>query len=279
MARVASDRGESLPSALAYIRQGNADVNSYDHEEALRWSADIGADLFSPEPVAREAFRETVQRLVLGTRPFWARMAYLGRRRCVDLLDADGQQCLEIAGVLDDSAEALAWWDSVAALARRWSEEDRFRAGRAAEEKTMELETWRLRKTGRRPEWISREDNGAGYDVLSWRQVMPTAKSQVHRRAWRHQHIEVKSSSAGGPIYISDNEWAFAIAQQASWELQVWLGRSPAPVTLTFAQVESHIPKNRGDGSWTSVAISTGSLVGRKKASRSALAEVLNAHA
>jgi hypothetical protein len=255
IAREQATSGRTPDEALGHIKQGAAGRRGYDYPAAFRIAAEHGWDIFSADPDAETAFRETVTRLLDLRRPLWVRVLPAGRQRVVQSLDDDTRQCLEIAGLMGTEPYVVAWWDRLAALGRMWEEETRVTVGRDAEQRAMAYEWERLAGTDRAPRWLAIEDNGAGYDIQSWR---PRSADLADL----HEHyIEVKGSSRNGIIHLSRGEWSFAVAHAPAWEMQVWLPEAPLPAVLTVADVNPHIPANQGEGRWAEVEIPTDRLL------------------
>ncbi len=257
IARDMQTEGGSPGEALAYIRQGDAQRNSFDYDGAFDVAEDYGWEVFSADSDTGVAFRLTLTNLLEHTRPVWVRVLPAGRRRVVSSLDDDALQCLEIADLLGYEYEAVAWWDRLAALGRLWDEEARVAIGRDAEKRAMARERLLLAGTGKDPRWVAIEDNGAGYDIQTWR---PRAGAGGDGSLSEH-HVEVKGSSLTGIVHLSRGEWEFAIANADHWEMQVWLSGTDEPGVLGVDDLRSHIPDNRGEGRWAEVEISTDRLV------------------
>lgn len=255
IAREQATSGRSPDAALAHIRQGAAGRNGYDYQAAFRLAAEHGWDIFSVHPDVEYAFRETVTRLLDLARPVWVRVLPAGRQRVVMSIDDDTRQCLDIAGLMGTEPDVVAWWDRLAAVGRMWEEETRLIVGRGAEERAMVYERQRLAGTGREPRWVAIEDNGAGYDIQSWR-VRGADPGELDEH-----FIEVKGSSRNGIIHLSRGEWGFALGHGAAWELQVWLPEAQSPAVLALADIAKHVPANQGDGRWAEVEIPTDRLL------------------
>jgi len=255
IARECASSGRTPDEALAHIRQGESGRNSFDYAGAFEVAGEHEWAVFSPDPDVETAFRDSLSRLIELARPFWVRVLPAGRQRVVPVLGDDLLQCMEIGGLLGHEPEVVAWWDRLAAIGRQWDEEARMAIGRAAEEQTMAYERKLLDGTGKQPRWVAIEDNGAGYDVQSWRSALADAA------VFEAHFIEVKGSSETGIIHLSRGEWNFAVANGSKWEIQIWLSSASTPAILKIGEVQPHIPDNHGDGRWVEVQIPTDRLL------------------
>jgi hypothetical protein len=255
IAREREASGRSPEEALAFIREGPAARNSFDYEAAFSLAASDGWHIFSAKAETSLAFRETITAVLERAKPTWVRVLPAGRRRVTATLPPDVLQCLEIAELLGYEPEVVAWWDRLAALGRLWSEESRVAIGRKAEQRAMEYEKSRLAGTNLEPRWVAVEDNGAGYDIQTWR---PQASDSADQQTF---YVEVKGSSVTGIVHIGRSEWDFALAHAGVWELQLWLPERTEPLTFSTEALAVHIPTNNGDGRWAEVEIATDRLL------------------
>jgi hypothetical protein len=99
---------------------------------------------------------------------------------------------------------------------------------------------------------VSIEDNGKGYDVLTFRQDV--------EEAWQDQHVEVKYAGAVS-IHLTAKEWRFALEHGATWEMHIWRPGQREPTVLHVADLLPHMPENHGAGSWESTEVRLASLV------------------
>ena len=113
----------------------------------------------------------------------------------------------------------------------------------------MDHETRRLADLGisNRPQWISLDDNAAGYDVLSYEKgsVEPVAKL-----------IEVKSTGRQPrEIFLTRNEWETALERSPHYRFHIWTFPEKHLTELSPADLNRHVPENRGNGVWQVVRI------------------------
>lgn len=185
----------------------------------------------------------------------WSRAITLGRRRFHDLLDRDERQCLREVGLMDDPPDDLTidWWDQATELIRNRIDGQKQERGRAAERLTMSHEIERLRRLSIRsqPKWVSIDDNTAGYDVLSYEQVLGSEEGVPLL-------IEVKSSVAS-PLrfFVTRNEWKRALEYGSAYLFHVWdmTATPPRLHKRTAAQVAPHIPVDQHQGTWSTAVI------------------------
>ena len=142
--------------------------------------------------------------------------------------------------------DVVAFWDAVAARARGQKVDYLARIGRRGERQTLFYETSR---TGRSPKWVSVEDNADGYDVLSI----------VDSKDLRPLSIEVKASTLGltGMLHLTRNEWERSLeADSHIFHLWSFVSNNPGDLAIVSTrEMESHIPRDLGDGSWEVVEI------------------------
>lgn len=241
--------------ALHFIRQGSADRTSLDYPTAAAVAQVHGWGVFSAHQDVHVAFRESLHQLVLARRPLWVRLLPSGRGKVVRHLDEDLQQCLGIAGVLGFDDDAVALWDQLAMLGRKWTDEERLAIGRAAERRAMARERALLEGTSLEPVWVAIDDNAAGYDILSWKVDLRSRPVPTKR------YVEVKGSSLVGTVHLTRHEWRFAEEHRERWELQVWVDGQNEPTVVGIDSVRPHIAINQGMGRWAEVEIPTEALV------------------
>ena len=236
----------------ARIRVGPADECSFDYEGVESFISRFGPNFFPPRMDRRIAFRETLQNYVLGGGEGWPELLPVGRRVVVRQLSPNERQCFEIAGLLDGiDPDTIAWWDSCATIVRAKRTTGLANDGREAERLSFERELIHLDGSGVEPIWMALEDNSFGCDIQSFR---------PGTRGWanpRYHFIEVKSTIGRSIFYITQNEWRFASRHSDSWELQFWDMNALSMMTLSFQQLQVHIPQNRRSGEWMSAMIST----------------------
>ena len=252
VARLIRFRGLLAPEAVAYLQQGNAQTTTYDYPAADQMAAEYGWDVFSHALDSQVAFRETIAAWMEREEPMWRDLLPLGRARVLEVLSPNMRACFENAGLTGNDAGTLEWWDRQASLARQAIDQRLLELGREAERWTIDLETARLAGTGLEPVWVSIEDNGKGYDVLTFR--------EDSEQAWREQHVEVKYAGAVS-IHLTAKEWRFALAHESAWELQIWRRGQTRPAVLHVADLLPHMPENRGAGSWESTEVRLVSVV------------------
>ena len=164
----------------------------------------------------------------------------------------DQWQCLEIAGLLVEPADegVAKWWDTLAAASRAAEERRKLEIGREGERLTIEYESKRLVADGipQQPKWAALDDNGLGYDVLSF--------DRDEHQEPRNKYIEVKAC-AYSPLhfFLTRNEWNFAVAHKKESAFQIWNLEAEEVTELRVKEMAKHIPDDHGGGLWQKVAV------------------------
>jgi hypothetical protein len=122
---------------------------------------------------------------------------------------------------------------------------------RHAERLSLEFERNELVKLGidRQVKWIAIEDDGAGYDILSYRMVGNVIRPIL---------IDAKSTIASPLRFnVSRNEWKEADAVGPAYRFHIWdLKQLPPKLFVrTVEDVRPHIPQDGVKGEWTNVRI------------------------
>jgi hypothetical protein len=239
----------------ALIQVDEAFVAS-DHEAALELHGMLDPALVFADFTSD--LRVAIASVILSSRPEWAKRLFLGRIRLLselDKVDAEVRRCFTQAGLFEDSppSDVADWWYDLNHKMRGFLNFDNLMQGRAAEEKTLELERSKLKKLGMdaEPLWRSLDDNTLGYDILSYR---PSGGEFPLNLL-----IEVKSSSRNPPVaIISRDECAKAQKSKDRYLFYVWHVVDSKPDSLfvwSYDMIAEHIPKDCGEGRWTSVSI------------------------
>lgn len=246
---VANHPTVAVPDAVHALRRLSADDAHHDYCAAMTLHTVIGGDYAHDDIVT--LFQETISTVVKRDRPWWTRLAPLGRERLRAALSPNEAQCFEAAGLFIDmpTTDVLAWWDSLAQATRAADNDGKLQQGREAEQLTLAFERKRLARLGieRDPTWIAIEDNTVGYDVQSFD---PGVVAPVNKL------IEVKSCSRDAvKIFISRNEWETAVNSAPHYHFHVWLLPEKQLIELTVDDVARHIPLNQGRGIWQNVCV------------------------
>ena len=239
----------AVPEVVLAVRRLSADDAHHDYGAAVTLHACVGHDYAHDDVVP--LFQDTISTIVKRDRPWWNRLAPLGRERLRAALNPNEAQCFEAAGLFIEmpTNDVLAWWDSLAQAARAAENDGRLRQGREAEQLTLAFERERLAHLGiaREPKWVAIEDNTAGYDIQSFD---PGVVDPVNKL------IEVKSCSRDlVEIFITRNEWETAVASAPHYHFHVWLLPEKKLIELTVDDIAAHIPRNQGKGVWQSVGV------------------------
>lgn len=231
------------------IRSVRADFYPNDYDAGLALEQIIPAHLDGNSDV--DYFKAAIEGLIDTHQPLWVRLAPGGREHVLRAVSINGTQCFRNAGLLETPPrkEVSDWWDALAARVRSEMDARLLEQGREAERRSLEFERSRLRTLGinREPRWMSVEDNGAGYDILSY---APGVTEPVNRM------IEVKSSSQEPPrIIITRGEWESAIEYGEAYVFHIWRVGAAMPVEMNVASMKRHVPIDQGVGTWLKVEI------------------------
>lgn len=193
--------------------------------------------------------REIILLLVEHYRPSWAKLITRGRRECLPNLPSRVAQCLTEAGLgeMPITDDIRKWWQRASRLARYIGNNIAGEVGDKGESCSLRLERERV---GLEPQHISLETTWAGYDILSF--VKPGSRDVLP--------IEVKASTqkkSEAYFFLTRNEWRVAKTAD-NYLFHLWLlseGTSPRVARVEVADVENHVPDNRGDGKWETTKI------------------------
>lgn len=201
-------------------------------------------------PHYAERLRQVLLDYVDSIRPPWLQNALSGRARVMSYVGAQvGQVFVEAEVVQGTDDSVVAFWDSLAARARGQTDDRLTAIGRQGERLSLAYE---LARTGNTPKWISLENNGDGYDILS---IVDSHDSSM-------LSIEVKTSTrpTGAAIFLTRNEWTHAL-DAANHCFHVWLllgTNKPALAILEVDDIIGHVPRNAGSGEWTNMSLPLG---------------------
>ena len=235
------------PSKITY---GPAAEFQFDYENARIVNDHYGGGLFDTAEVDRVAFRRSLANLIHVLRPPWRRVMPLGRIAVFEQLNPDEFQCFEIGALtmVPPDLECAKWWAEASNAVRMETEVVKDEAWLDAEYRTLLMERHRLDGSDFTPEWVSLENNNAGYDIGSW-SIMGDGQAP------RPKFIEVKHSVYLSRFFISRQEWDFALRHPESWELYFWLGDEDSPKILDVASMREDVAVNQGRGLWETMKI------------------------
>lgn len=234
----------SFEAVAQVISQVEADGAAHDFEAARALDELLPAEIPCDEDV--EFYRHCIRAAIVAHKPFWVRAIPHGRKRFADNISQDERQCFASAGLLElvPASGVIQWWDEVAAESRMLNDGSKMTQARAAERLSIEFETRRLTTLGidLQPEWTAIEDNHAGYDIRSYDLGETGPVTRV---------LEVKSSIAS-PLrfYVTHNEWQECLKRGAAYHFHIWDMRNERLYERSAAEIEPHIPANRGGGRW-----------------------------
>lgn len=255
LVRISAEFSEAIHDSLVRIRNGPATRSGFDYDEALQIGQEFGWELFSSSGDDRQAFRETILSVVSNVQPEWSQYIPFGREILRKNLEIDERQCFEIAGLFtshDD--DVVSWWDECSRIIRPLTDSAKLEIGRRGERLTFERELAVCVPQGLRPAWVALDDNTAGFDVRSWR---------PGERGWADPipiYIEVKSSEHSNRVFLTRNEWNFAVRHKNSWQIDFWSLRDVRCDHYRFVDVEPIVPVDSGSGRWetSSLLLSVG---------------------
>lgn len=234
---------------IELLRAIRSDFFANDYEAGLLLESWVG--VLEVDAPREAAFRKMIDTLIAQLSPVWIRLARGGRDKVLQGLSDRGRQCFKSAGLLESPPpeDVRLWWDSLAGRARGQRDAELLEQGREAERLSIEREKERLASLGisLEPKWVAIEDNGAGYDILSYDPGVSEPGNRL---------IEVKSSTAHPPvIYLTRHEWRAAIIARDKYFFHVWSFPAKVLETRTVEQLARHVPTDNGEGEWERVVI------------------------
>jgi len=244
--------GRAYIELVDIIRTIEADGAAHDFDAAFGLDAIV--DKSAPALDAFEFYRECIAASIFDHRPLWVKTIPLGRRKFVQKLETDAQQCFSAAGLLDDppSEQTITWWDRVSAQTRLMGDEVKMTQAREGERLSLAYESTRLARLGldKVPIWMSIEDNTVGYDILSYDVGTDGPITRV---------LEVKSTIAS-PLrfYVTRNEWEMCQKMSSAYHFHIWDMKTGNLFERTAADIANHVPKDQGGGRWANVEIRIG---------------------
>lgn len=245
--------GIDLDRLAAALRAGSVAYASFDYQQAvdlLRECPGITATIGGPRV---ERLRELLSSLVLQVAPSWRWLVPLGRGFLAEHLSAEARQVFEAAGLYGPAGDSAIreWWDRLAHTIRGASDDSRVAAGRRGEELTVTYERAALNAAGRPDllvEAVGFEDNTLGYDVRSF---------VIGKGDCRPKYIEVKAG-ADSPLrfFLTRNEWRAAERHTSDYWLHAWHLPTRTLTEISFMELSTHVPADRGRGEWEVVVCS-----------------------
>lgn len=247
--------GQALVEGLRKIG-GIASHQILELTQTLNWIAldDDGLLIASPAGVrllALGAYEAMLTQALIDyteiVAPPWLQNATSGRARVLAFADIGIKQTIVEAGLADGFDErVVTFWDTLAALARGLRADKLLAIGRDGERLSIAHETAR---TGRAPRWVAIDSNEDGFDLLSVRGPGDPGSMA----------IEVKASTLGvhGSGHITRNEWDTATSGIDHvfhfWDLRP--SAQPRLAVISAAELQPHVPEDRGQGAWESVLV------------------------
>jgi len=247
--RKQSNQTNLTPTQLvSLLRTGGA-------TQSLGWSDAEAAIQDCPDILAfpaRESYleiRTILEILIRFYRPLWMRNIPRGRRHLTNA-PRTAVQCLEQARLMKGhSDDVLDWWDSISFFVREIRGETTRDTGRKGESMSLNHELKRLNTDPSSPtlipEIVSLDDNTLGYDVRSF----------LERDIPERLFIEVKASAQGHTFFLTRNEWNVCQKHRNRFLLHHWIIPQKKLNVYKPADLERHVPDDRGAGQWTGIQI------------------------
>lgn len=184
-------------------------------------------------------------------KPIWINRIPYGRKEAYYFMSPDEKRCFEDAGLMETNPQSVIidWWDAIAEHVRSVRNLRLDKTGRVGERLTINYEK---KRTGKAPNWVSFESNLAGYDIISCKDADSPDEQLL---------IEVKSSEQlmrGATMIISRHEWEVAKSQHknSTYCFYLWIvGKQRMFASVSVCDIEPHIPKESGLGTWQNVEI------------------------
>ncbi len=192
--------------------------------------------------------RQQLEDAIEALQPSWAAGIPNGRREARSSLPDGVVGIFQDAGLFDEWDDELTkYLDRLSCMIRVQNSEFLLKVGREAEKSTVLHEKSR---TGRDPNWLSRETNFAGYDVLSSVDASDTTPLR----------IEVKGTVRrlrDATFIVTRGEWTKAARDMKPYVFHLWLMNATPPrlAVVPPSAVGPHIPNDRGKGKWDRASI------------------------
>lgn len=198
-----------------------------------------------------EVFQRCILALVELEPPTWISILFSGREIAARTLEPDVLQCFQVAGAFDPipSAETVRWLDQLARIALSRRDMQNIEVGRTAERLALEYERQQVGILGidRPVEWVSLNENFAGYDLKSWTLVDGLVVPKL---------VEVKGCSSDSRIiYITRNEWEVGSSVICPYVFQIWALSSGAMTEVSVEEMRADMPRDSGKGRWQTTQV------------------------
>ncbi len=191
--------------------------------------------------------RYQLKDIIISFQPTWCKSLSYGRKEFRRYVSRDITQCFNESGLFQEnpSDNIVQWWDELMIISRSYRSAELIKYGRQGERLTLNFEKDR---TGINPKWQSLESNFSGYDILS---IISSNDSTPLQ-------IEVKTSTLrlkDAKLHLTFNEWKNAQVARA-YKYYLWIINNIIQMAIIDTKdIELHIPKNNGNGTWESVEI------------------------
>ncbi len=207
--------------------------------------------------------RRILRRVILSTRRDLVRLAFSGLDE-FRLRPSDELECFEQLGLADYrlSEDAIRWWGSIQSAGADFDSGILKRLGDRAELASIRFEEERLKgylSVDIKVDWVSRETDMAGFDILSYSGHQPDPLSRVP--------IEVKKLSRDHEgthfFYLSRNEFEVA-SKTPEYRFHLWeIAPDAKSATLWIPNLENVLlasPIDKAPGKWESCKVFLSSL-------------------
>lgn len=244
--QVATSPHESVVTAVARLKA------SYATAGLDYLSAEVILDSLGPAAKsAQKSYQALIEMEIERNPPVWLSVLPRGRLALLDVLTADARECFKRTGALatQPAQDAVDFLDRLANVARGRANLRLVEAGRGAERKSFDLEVARCATIPNAPqvEWVSLDDNSAGFDIRSSRAV----DGQPHPKL-----IEVKACrSSVLQMILTRNEWQTACRYRDDFVVHLWNLVTDHLHELSWVDLQPHMPVDQGDGRWDSATL------------------------
>jgi hypothetical protein len=202
--------------------------------------------------------RNLLEMYIRTDRPYWSYSLIKGRQKSMIYVPESVSDVFIQLGLYDRNSilidpEIVEWWDRLATVIYSTRQSNNVAVGRIGERCSFLFEEYR---TQHEPKWLSLEDNGLGYDLLSLQS----------EDEGENLCIEVKTCSSDPQVlFISKYEWKVASTKPSGeYMFHIWditdISK-PKLYTASASDLRPHIPEDIGVGAWESCSLKLSDLL------------------
>jgi hypothetical protein len=228
--------------------------SSLDYESAIWLMRECHMDPFTAPLDWRTFYKAVILSSIRRFEVPWLSTVLRGRDRLWTKMPRDQRQCLVDLDVFESppSEEARRFWDELNSLARFQEAQAQLSSGTRAEILAFQTERSALIAVGRPDLWpimASMDDSSLGYDIQSFAHDGNIEEPR---------YIEVKGfKGTRADFFVSRGQWEAAKRFRDQYRLQVWsIDREELFCLLSFSDLATHIPDDRGAGRWQELLVS-----------------------